>query len=172
MQAPLVVRPPTDAERQALAAGLRSPDAFVLRRCQILLASARGEHPPAIARALGCGEQTVRNAIHAFDRAGAAALARGSSRPRTVRAAFDPAAAERLRELLHRSPRDFGRATSLWTLELAAEVSREQGLTAGRVTGETVRATLRRLGVHWRRAKTWITSPDPAYAEKNGAATG
>ena len=171
MQAPLFVRPPTDAERQALAAGLRSADAFVLRRCQILIASARGERPPAIARSLGCGEQTVRNAIHAFDRTGTAALARGSSRPRTTQAAFDPAAAERLRELLHRSPRDFGRPTSLWTLELAAEVGFEQGLTAGRVTGETVRATLARLGVRWRRAKLWITSPDPAYAQNNGAAT-
>ena len=166
-----MVRPPTDAERRVLAAGLRSADAFTLRRCQIVVASARGEHPPAIARALSCGEQTVRNAIHAFDRAGAAALTRGSSRPRTVHPAFDPAEAARLRELLHRSPRDFGRPTSLWTLELAAEVSFEQGLTAGRVTGETVRATLARLGVRWRRAKAWITSPDPAYAEKNGAAT-
>ena len=171
MQAPLFVRPPTDAERQALAAGLRSADAFVLRRCQIVLASARGERVPATARALGCSEQAVRNAIHAFGRDGAAALTAGSPRPHTVRPAFDPPAAERLRALLHRSPRDFGRPTSLWTLELAAEVGFEQGLTATRVTGETVRATLARLGVRWRRAKLWITSPDPAYAQKNGAAT-
>ena len=171
MQAPLFVRPPTDSERQALAAGLRSADAFVLRRCQIVLASARGAPPPAIARALGCAEQTARNAIHAFDARGGAALARGSSRPRTTRPAFDPPAAERLRELLHRSPREFGRPTSLWTLGLAAEVAAAEGLTATPVTGETVRATLARLGVRWRRAKHWITSPDPAYAQKNGAAT-
>ena len=59
MQAPLLVRPLTDAERQVLEAGLRSPAAFTLRRAQVLLASARGEHVPAIARALGCHEQTV-----------------------------------------------------------------------------------------------------------------
>ena len=171
MQPPLAVRPLTDAERQALAAGLRSPDAFVLRRCQVVLASARGERVPAIAAAVGCSEQAARDAIHAFNRVGAAALTKGSSRPRTTQAAFDPAAAERLRELLHRSPREFGRPTSLWTLDLAAEVASEQGLTATRVTGETVRATLARLGVRWRRAKAWITSPDPAYAQKNGAAT-
>ena len=69
MQAPLFVRPPTEEERQALAAGLRSADAFTLRRSQIVLASARGERAPAIARALGCSDQTVRNAIRAFDRA-------------------------------------------------------------------------------------------------------
>ncbi len=90
----------------------------------------------------------------------------------TDQAAFTPVTAERLRDLLHRSPRDFGHKTSLWTLELAAEEAHRQGLTAARVTGETVRATLARLGVRWLRAKTWITSPDPAYARKNGGATG
>jgi transposase len=171
MQAALMVRPVTDAERDTLGAGLRSSSAFALRRCQIVLASARGAHVPAIARALGCGEQTVRNAIHAFNQAGVAALTAGSPRPRTVHAAFDEPAVERLRELLHRSPREFGHPTSLWTLEIAAEVCAAEGLTAARVSGETVRATLARLGVRWQRAKTWITSPDPAYAEKKGAAT-
>ena len=171
MQAPLLVRPPTDEERQALEAGLRSADAFILRRCQVLLASARGEHTPVIARAAGCDDQTVRNVIHAFDTAGLAVLLRGSSRPHTIRAAFDAAGAERLRELLHQSPRLVGKPTSLWTLGLAAEVSFEQGLTPERVSGETIRATLQRLGVAWRRAKTWITSPDPEYASKKGGAT-
>lgn len=172
MQAPLFVRPPTESERLALAAGLRSADAFTLRRCQIVLASDRGERAPRIARSLGCGEQSVRNALHAFDHDGVAALTAGSSRPHTTQAAFDPDGADRLQALLHRSPRDFGHPTTLWTLELVAEVAFAEELTATRVTGETVRATLVRLGVRWRRAKTWITSPDPAYAQKKGAATG
>jgi transposase len=171
MQTPLLVRPLTDAERRALEAGLRSPAAFTLRRAQILLASARGETVPAIARALGCDEQTVRNAIHAFAAHGAAALTPGSSRPHTVHAAFDAAGAERLQELLHRSPRDFGHPTSLWTLTLAAETAYAEGLTTTRVSGETVRATLARQEVRWRRAKRWITSPDPAYARKKAPAT-
>jgi transposase len=172
MQAPLFVRPPTEEERQALAAGLRSADAFVLRRCQIVLASARGERVPAIARSLGCGEQTVRNALHAFTRDGVAALAEASSRPHTIHAAFDADEAERLRALLHRSPREFGHPTSVWTLEVAAEVAFAEGLTATRVSDETIRATLARLGLRWRRAKGWITSPDPAYAQKNSGAIG
>jgi transposase len=172
MQAPLFVRPPTEEERQALAAGLRSGDAFTLRRCQIVLGSARGERVAAIARSLACTEQTVRNAIHAFDARGVAALAAGSSRPHTLHPAFDTAGAERLRALLHRPPRDCGHPTSVWTLELAAEVAYAEGLTPTRVSDETVRATLARLGIRWRRAKGWITSPDPAYAQKNGTATG
>ena len=172
MQAPLLVRPLTDTERHVLTAGLHSPVAFTLRRCQILLASARQEHVPAIARALGCNTQTVRNAIHAFNRSGMDILTEGSSRPQRIATAFDPIAAERLRTLLHQSPRAFDKPTSVWTLDLAAEVSFAQGLTHERVTGETVRVTLKRLGVRWQRAKQWITSPDPAYARKKGDATG
>jgi transposase len=171
MQTPLLVRRPTDEERRALEAGLRSADAFVLRRSQMLLASTRGDHVPTIARALGCSGQAVRDAIHAFNVAGLAALRAGSRRPRRVQAAFDTVRAEALRDLLHRSPREFDQATNLWTLELAAEVSFAQGLTATRVSGETIRATLQRLGVRWRRAKQWITSPDPEYARKKARAT-
>ncbi len=166
MKAPLFVRPVTDAERATLTAGLRSPDAFTLRRCQIVLASSRGEHASAIARQVGCSEQGARNAIAAFNRAGLAALTRRSSRPATTYPAFDAAGAEGLRALMHRSPRDFGKATSLWTLPLAAEVAAAEGLTTGPVSGETVRATLARLDVKWQRAKRWLRSPDPAYTRK------
>lgn len=171
MQAPLLVRPLTDDERQTLEDGLRSSDAFILRRCQILLASARGEHPPAIARSLGCDSQTVRNAIHAFHADGLAALKRRSTRPHTIQAAFDDDGVVGLRELLHQSPRGCGHATSLWTLELLAEVACAQGLTRRRVSGETVRATLARHGMRWQRAKGWIQSPDPQYAQKNASGT-
>ena len=172
MKRPIYVRPLTDAERESLEAGLRSPDAFTLRRCQILLASDRGENAYEIARSLGCNPQTARNAIHAFNQKGLPeALQQGSKHPHTVHRAFDPEQAEGLRELLHQKPRKFGKGTSLWTLELAAEVSFEEGLTEERITGETVRATLARMGVRWERAKRWITSPDPEYARKKGGAT-
>jgi transposase len=109
-----------------LEAGLRSSDAFVLRRCQILLASSRGENAYQIARSLGCNPQTVRNAIHAFNERGLPeALEPGSKRPHTIHRAFDPQRAEALRELLHQNPRNFGKQSTLWTLEMAAEVSSE-----------------------------------------------
>jgi len=101
----------------------------------------------------------------------AAVLAAASRDVVLVAPMADDEGAERLRALLHRAPRDFGHPTSVWTLELAAEVAYAEGLTAQRVSDETVRATLARLGIRWRRAKTWITSPDPAYAQKNSGAT-
>jgi transposase len=177
MRRPIFVRPLSDAEREVLEDGLRSPDAFVLRRCQILLASSRGENAYAIARSLGCDPQTARTVIKRFNEGGLReALRRRSSRPERVHAAFDEGGAEggaeALRQMLHRSPREFGKDTSLWTLSLAAEVSFEEGITADRVSAETVRATLARMGIRWLRAKRWITSPDPEYARKKGAATG
>jgi len=171
MRPPIFVRPLTPAERGQVEAGLHAFQAVTLRRSQIVLASSRGEPVPRIAHTLGCGQQTVRNTIHAFTTAGVTALRPGSSRPHTIHAAFDLRGGEQLRALLHQSPRTFGQPSSLWTLELAAEVSFEQGLTPERVSGETIRATLKRLGVGWKRAKRWITSPDPAYARNKARAT-
>jgi len=105
-------------------------------------------------------------------RKGSKPLTRGSSRPKEVHAAFDEEGAEVLRELLHRSPREFGKASSPWTLEDAAQISFEQGLTHKRVTGETMRATLKRPGVRWERARRWIESPDPEYERKKGLSSG
>jgi transposase len=122
-----------------LEEGLRSAsDAFVLRRCQILLASSRGENAYRIARSLGCDPQTARTAIKRFNEGGIEeALRKRSSRPKRVHAAFEEGRAEQqLGEILHRSPREFGKDTSLWTLELAAKVSFEEGITEERVSAE------------------------------------
>src|SRR5258707_1181634 len=153
MKAPMYVRVLSPAERAGIEAGLRSADAFTLRRSQILLASSREQRPKAIARNLGCATQTVRNAIHAYAQKGLACLKQESSRPKTVQAQFDQAKCEALRAVLHQSPRAFGKATSQWTLQLAAEVCFERGLTVNQVSIETVRQALRRLGVGWQRAK-------------------
>jgi transposase len=42
----------------------------------------------------------------------------------------------------------------------------ERGISARRLTGEAVRVNLERMGINWKRAKFWMTSPDPLYAEK------
>lgn len=167
----MYVRALSPVEQEKIEAGLRSSDAFTLRRSQILLASSRGQRPKAIASNLGCATQTVRNAIHAYAQEGPACLTRESSRPKTVQAEFDQAKCEALRAILHQSPRTFGKPTSLWTLELAAEVCFERGLTEKQVSIETIRLALKRLGVGWQRAKHWITSPDPAYRRKKNGAT-
>lgn len=126
-----------------------------------------------IARHLSCGDQTVRNAIHAFNLRGLAALQRGSTVAQHLpHTAFDTAGLEHLPILIKRSPRTFGKPTSIWTLAVLAEVCFAEGLTPRQVSGETLRATLKRLGSAWKRAKRWIRSPDPAYTPKKSVATG
>ena len=109
MKPPIFVRTLSQDERKRLEARLRSKDAFTLRRSQMLLASSRGDEIPQIAKNLGCGQQTVRDAIHDFNERGLDALVAGSSRPKRSRAVFDEHSAQTVRELLHRSPREFGR---------------------------------------------------------------
>lgn len=164
---PLYARELTDEERQSLHASLKSPDGFSVRRAQMILLSAdEGLKVDEIGRRIGCQGQAVREGIRAFEAEGLTCLQPKAQGRHDDQRAFDDEAREKLRELIRRSPRDLGHETSLWTLGLLAQTSFEQGLTTTRVTGETVRATLATLGIQWRRAKHWITSPDPHYEAK------
>ena len=165
------VRSLTDAQRHGLHQGLRSADAFTLRRCQILLASDQGDPPLQIARHLGCTPATVRNTIHAFATEGLDCLSEKSSRPKSAKPLLNDQFHEPLRHLLHQSPRTFAKPRSPWTLALIAQVCHQKGWTPRILSIETIRMVIRRLGVSWQRAKHWITSPDPAYARKKNPAT-
>ena len=165
------VRSLTDAERQALQQGLRSADAFTLRRCQILLASSNGETPLQIARHLGCTPPTVRNTIHAFATEGLDCLCEKSSRPKSAKPLLDDPFQEPLRHLLHQNPRTFAQPRSTWTLASVAQICYQKGWTPRILSIETIRLAIRRLGVSWQRAKHWISSPDPQYARKKNPVT-
>ena len=166
MKEPLFVRSLTEIERTALRTGLRSPQAFTRRRSQTLLLSADDKTPRQIARQLGCSDQTVRNVIRACESEALACLEQKSSRPKTAKPELDEAKCEKLRDLLHHSPRQCGKARSTWTLQMLAEVAKEHGLTKRLVSDETIRNALRRMNVSWKRARDWITSPDPQYVRK------
>ena len=130
------------------------------------MACARGERATVIAQHLGCDDQTVRTVIKGFNTSGFAVLQAGSSRPHRLHQAIDERDLPRLRELMQRGPRSFGKPTSVWTLDLLAEICLQEGLTRSRVSGETIRQAVLRLGESWKRAKHRITSPDPLYQQK------
>jgi transposase len=171
MKTPIYVRDLTEVERETLKKGLRSKTPFEIRRSQIVLASARKETARRIARTLGCDDQTVRNVIKKFNASGLDVLKAGSHRPHKVTATFTPEKMERLKDILHQSPRNFGKETSLWTLDLLAEVSFSEKVAERLVSGEAIRVTLKRFDISWKRAKHWISSPDPAYLLKKSSAT-
>src|SRR5262245_24162074 len=170
MKPPLFIRSLTDDERRQLEADRRTADAFRLRRTPIVLASARGLSPKPIAQVVGCAVQTVRNVIRALHTRGVEGLEKQSHRPKTVEPVLDAARCERLQHLLHQSPRLYGKPTGIWTLSLAADVCAEQGVTERLMSEETIRRALQRLGTNWKRAKHWITRPDPHYARKKSGA--
>jgi len=172
MNLPLFVRPLADSELALLRQGLRSPDAFTVRRCQILLHSHQGRRPSQIAGALGCSAQAVRDALRAFSQRGLDCLQPLPKTPKTIHTVWPRVHDGDLRALLHQSPRTFGKPTSLWTLPLVAQVCYEKGWMARPLSGEAIRLVLKRLGVSWKRAKHWLVSPDPAYARKKKCATG
>src|SRR5215831_7703183 len=122
MKAPIFIRSLTTDERDTIQAGLRSSSAFVLRRCQIVLASAGREHASSIARSLGCDEGTVRNVIKGFNQKGLAVLQKASCRPHRLRTSIPDECLPALRDLLHRSPRDFGIERNFWSLPLEAKM--------------------------------------------------
>lgn len=171
MKTPIYVRDLTEVEQKTLKKGLRSKNPFEIRRSQIVLASARKETARRIARTLGCDDQTVRNVIKKFNAAGLDVLKAGSHRPHKITATFTLEKIERLKDILHQSPRNFGKETSLWTLDLLAEVSFSEKVAERLVSGEAVRITLKRFDISWKRAKHWISSPDPAYLLKKSSAT-
>ena len=172
MKPRMVVRALSAAERQALVRGLKSADGFTVRRSQIVLASAAGDGPAAIGRAVGLTAQAVRDAIRAFHADGLGCLTRKPPVAKSPAVVWGRAHDGDLKDLLHRRPREFGKPTSLWTLGLVAEVCHEKGWTARALSVESIRRALKRLGVGWRRAKHWITSPDPQYARKKRSGTG
>jgi hypothetical protein len=93
----------------------------------------------------------VRDAIHDFNERGLAALEAGSSRPKRTRDAFDEESAEALREMLHRSPREFGHDTSLWTLvrwppKSLSRRDSHKGGSPGRPSGRLWRVCLEFVG--------------------------
>lgn len=170
---PLFARPPSAEERQTLTAGLKAAEAWQVRRCQIILMSADEQlTTPAIGRRVGLSAQQVRRVLHTFNQVGLACLGRQKPGRKDDQRAFDDPARERLRTLVHQSPRTFGFENSLWSLPMLAKVSYQEGLTSREVHFDTVSQTLREMGLDWKRVKHWIHSPDEHYVRKKSAAIG
>jgi transposase len=166
MYPPIYVQELTESEQEFLEGSLRSGNGFTLRRSQILLASAKGKKPSEIAAIVGCSVQSVRNAIHAFEQEGRQCVYPKSSRPHRTKQIFDVSKREQLKALVHSNPREYGQPRTTWSLTTLAEVAHQVGITPTLMSIETIRQALKANGLNWRRAKAWISSPDPDYEQK------
>lgn len=167
----LYVRELKEEEEQGLQKGLRSEEAFTVRRSQILLSSAEGQSTRLIADQLRCSDQCVREAIHAFHAEGLRSLQRQSTRPHSARFSFDEQALACLPAMVNTSPRSYGHEHSLWSLERLAETCYAEGLTSRLVNVGTMGEALRRAGIDWKRARKRMNSTDAAYEVKKTADT-
>ena len=164
---PIYARAITEEEEQTLREELKSSNGVVVRRSHIILMSANeGLKAQAIAERVGYSDETVRQVLQCFNQEGVSALyPKSNARPDDQRA-YKDAARERLKAIVHQSPRAFGCESSMWTLSLLAEVSYQEGLTDRLVHSDRVGETLRQLGVNWKKAKRHIQSPDVHYGRK------
>lgn len=156
----------TEEETTVLKTGLRSPSAFTVRRCQILLKSAKWQTASQIAKALDCSDQTVREAIRAYHQEGLDCLREKSHARHDQEPTIHEAGCTRLKEIIRLSPRTFGFQTSVWTRPLLAKVLSQEGYTRQEVSPSAITAALKRVDIAWRRAKQWVRSPDPHYERR------
>ncbi len=130
----------------------------VFRRCQMVLQLANGEHPVAIAVALGCHVSTVYRTRQAFLRAGEASLMPKTSPGRPRRVTAQPE--RELDQTLTREPRARGQNFSNSTARnLKVHLH-------WRVHAVTVWRYLRRLKWCWHRPVPRVASPDRRYRAK------
>jgi transposase len=163
---PIYVGRLTEEAISLLEAGLRSPSAFTVRRCQILLKSARWQTARQIARQLHCSDQTVRDAIAAYQQEGLDCIREKSHARHDQAPTLNEAGCARLKEIIRLSPRTFDFQTSVWTRPLLAQVLCQEGYTGQAVSPSAITAALKRVDIAWRRAKQWVRSPDPHYERR------
>jgi transposase len=163
----LPLRPLTDDEVRAIdrLARSRTEPARTVERAQIVWRARRGARVPAIARALGITEATVRTWLKRFNAEGVAGLADASrsGRPPTY-------TADEVGEVIAASltkPDALGLPFGSWTLDrLTAYLHEQKGLAIGRTR---IGEILRTEGLRWRTHETWFGErPDPDFVAKRG----
>ena len=122
---PIFVRAISEEEKQVLEKARRAADACEMKRSQILLASSQGLTTTSIEKQFGYSAEYARQMIHRFNKQGIECLKRRSSAPLRQEIIVDKAKCEQIKQLMHKSPRLYGKASSLWTLTLVAEVLSE-----------------------------------------------
>jgi transposase len=163
----LTLRSLTEPEAETIKrlAQSRTEPARLVERARIIWQAHQGARVPAIARALGLGEATVRRWLKRFNAAGLDGLkdAPRAGRPPVYRP--DEVGAVVAASLT--KPEELGLPFGSWTLDrLTAYLREEKGVAIGR---SRIATLLQQEGLRWRQQETWFGErPDPAFAEKRG----
>lgn len=151
----------TVEERKVLLQVYRSgTDVRAARRAHVVLLRAEGWTWQEIQAALFCSTDLIAETVRCFASGGAAAVLGEAMKPSPMPAWL----ATVKRWLTEYTPQDFGYFRTRWSCEILANLlAWETGL---RLSGETIRRGLKRLGFVWRRPRPVIGPTDPQFAEK------
>lgn len=163
----LTLRPLTDDATRTIArlAHSRTGPARAVARAQMVWRAHRGERVPAIARALGVREATVRTWLARFAAAGVAGL---KDAPRSGRPPVShPAEGAEVVAASLIKPDDLGLPFGSWTLDrLTAYLREQKGVAIGR---SRIATLLQEEGLRWRTHETWCGERvDPDFVHKRG----
>jgi transposase len=151
----------TSEERKVLLKAYRSGrDRHAVRRAHVLLLRADGRTWQEIREVLFCSHDLIAGTLRRFKSGGVAGVLEEDS--------LEPTTPAWLLCVLHWltccTPRDFGFFRSRWSCEALAHVlAWERGV---RLSGETIRRGLHRLGYVWRRPRPIVGPTDPEHAMK------
>jgi len=147
-------------ERKMLLQAYRSgTDSRVARRAHIVLLRADGLTWEHIRRVLYCSNDLIADTLHAWASGGVAAVLEPASAATRVPAWL----LKVLRWVSQHTPQDFGFFRSRWSCDCLSALLGERGW---RVSGESVRRGLHRLGYVWRRPRPIVGPTDPEFADK------
>lgn len=163
----LTLRPLTDDETRAIdrLAHSRTEPARAVERARIVRLAHEGARVPAIARALGITEATVRLWLKRFDAQGMDGL---KDAPRSGRPpVYDAAEVGAVIAASLTKPDELGLPFGSWTLDrLTAYLHEEGGLAIGR---SRIATLLQEEGLRWRTQETWFGERvDPDFVAKRG----
>jgi transposase len=170
-------RPAGDGEEERVVrklASSRHGPADVIRRARMVVASWEGTTTQAIAVALECHPQTVREHVRRFNELGIEGLQDAPGRGRKAR--LTEAERSIIVSLIGQAPpgqlvreRDGElhvkdeQGEAHWTLNALARVAQERGI---RVKRSQVCRIFLKEGRAWRQARSWAESSDPEFVPK------
>ena len=161
----LRVREIDDDEGRRLVRIVRRGSGSVVtwRRAQMVLLSAQGMKPAAIAKVAFTSEDRVRDVIRSFNADGFSSLYpkyKGGHPPK-----FTLPQRREIKKIARSRPAEHDLPFSAWSLSKLAEFLVAEGVVDD-ISHEGLRTLLREEGVTFQRIKTWKASADPHYAAK------
>jgi transposase len=140
-----------------------------IRKCRLadrnkalaVIARRQGISSPIICRFLGIDRKSLRGYLRLFDEEGTAALFSRQVDP--SRTLANASTKQAVFALLHEPPANHGINRTTWKMADLVRVLRSQGYSA---CPQVIRRITKAAGYRWRKARTVLTSKDPAYAEK------